>query len=211
MSWIVAIENSLPYWLLVSFFGLYPVVTSIFWIIGGMFYHFRRDKRIPPKAEYTGDFPFVSILIPAYCEEETIALALEGALCLDYPDFEVIAINDGSVDGTVQRVLPFLADPRVRLLDKHINEGKAMALNDALICAKGDLVLVMDADSIPDRMLLRRMVPHFAWPNVGAVAGNPRVRNRRSLLAKLQAVEFTSVIGLLRRAQRIWGRVMCVS
>ncbi len=211
MSWIVAIENSWPYWLLVAFFGLYPVVTSILWVIGGMIYYFRRDIGTLPEPEFTGDLPTVSILIPAYCEEQTIAHALEGAVHLDYPDYEVIVINDGSVDGTVGRVLPFLADPRVRLLDKHINEGKAMALNDALMCAKGDLVLVMDADSIPDPMLLRRMVPHFAWPNVGAVAGNPRVRNRRTLLAKVQTVEFTSVIGLLRRAQRIWGRIMCVS
>ncbi len=210
MSWLLAIENSFPYWCVVCFYGLYPIVTSLLWMIGGMTYYFRRDLS-RKTIETTGDLPLVSILIPAYCEEETIAQALEGAVRLDYPEYEVIVVNDGSVDRTVERVLPFLADPHVRLLDKQVNEGKAMALNDGLACAKGDLVLVMDADSIPDPMLLRRMAPHFRSPHVGAVAGNPRVRNRTNLLARLQAVEFTSVIGLLRRAQRIWGRVMCVS
>ena len=55
------------------------------------------------------------------------------------------------------------------------------------------------------------MTPHFKSARVGAVAGNPRVRNADNLLSRLQAIEFSSVIGLMRRAQRIWGRVMCVS
>ena len=86
-----------------------------------------------------------------------------------------------------------------------------MALNDAIPCARGDLILVMDADTIPEPQVLTVMVQHFKSPNVGAVAGNARVRNRNNWLSKLQAVEFSSVIGLLRRAQRVWGRIMCVS
>jgi len=69
----------------------------------------------------------------------------------------------------------------------------------------------MDADTIPEPQVLTVMVQHFKSPNVGAVAGNARVRNRNNWLSKLQAVEFSSVIGLLRRAQRVWGRIMCVS
>ena len=115
------------------------------------------------------------------------------------------------MDRTVDVVKPFLTDPRVRLLDKRCNEGKAMALNDALPLTRGDLVVIVDSDALPDATILRHMVPHFESARVAAVAGNPRVYNRRTLLAKLQAIEFSSVIGLLRRAQRAWGRVMCVS
>jgi len=165
----------------------------------------------PEPAADDDECPFVSILIPAYFEEAGIARALHGITQLDYPNYEVIIINDGSTDRTVEEVLPFLSDPRVRLLDKHINEGKAMALNDAIPCTKGDLILVMDADTIPEPEVLRMMTPHFQTPNVGAVCGNARVRNRTNTLTRVQAVEFSSVIGLLRRAQRIWGRVMCVS
>jgi biofilm PGA synthesis N-glycosyltransferase PgaC len=92
-----------------------------------------------------------------------------------------------------------------------VNEGKGMALNDAIPMARGELVLVMDGDTVPERDVLKLMAAHFESPNVGAVSGNARVRNRKNMLTSLQAVEFSSVIGLLRRAQRIWGRIMCVS
>jgi biofilm PGA synthesis N-glycosyltransferase PgaC len=130
---------------------------------------------------------------------------------VDYPNFEVIVINDGSTDRTVEIVKPFLRDPRFRLLDKRVNEGKAMALNDAIPLARGELLVIIDSDALPDRALLTHMAPHFDSARLAAVAGNPRVLNRRTVLAKLQAIEFSSVIGLMRRAQRIWGRVMCVS
>jgi biofilm PGA synthesis N-glycosyltransferase PgaC len=55
------------------------------------------------------------------------------------------------------------------------------------------------------------MVPHFQSPRVGAVTGNPRVLNRFTLLSKLQAIEFTSIISLQRRAQRVWGRILTMS
>jgi biofilm PGA synthesis N-glycosyltransferase PgaC len=91
------------------------------------------------------------------------------------------------------------------------NEGKAMALNDGLRCARGEILLVIDADAKPDPQILRWIVPHFSSPRVGAVTGNPRVANRRTLLARLQAIEFTSIISLQKRAQRVWGRILTVS
>ena len=210
MLWLIqAIEESHLYWLAVQFYGIYPIVTSLIWITTALTYFYRHDLREQPDDDsFT---PFVSILTPAYYEEASIASALRGLTSIDYPNYEVIVINDGSKDRTVERVKPFLSDPRVRLLDKKFNEGKAMALNDAIPCAKGDLILVMDADTIPEPQVLKVMVQHFRSPNVGAVAGNARVRNSNNWLSQLQAVEFSSVIGLLRRAQRVWGRVMCVS
>ena len=206
---ITVIEHSQWYWRAVQFYGLYPIVTSLIWIVTALIYFYHRDLRGEPLKE--GDaLPFVSILIPAYCEEASIGRSLEGLVRLDYPNYEIIVINDGSPDRTAEKVKPYLMDPRVRFVDKRVNEGKAMAMNDAIPCARGEFVLIMDADSIPDPAMIRYMVAHFQHPNVGAVAGNPRVRNRSNLLAKLQAVEFSSVIGLMRRAQRVWGQVMCV-
>jgi biofilm PGA synthesis N-glycosyltransferase PgaC len=203
------IEGSPIYTAMLAYFGLYPIITSLVWMISALVYFKRRDRQ--PAQRDDSDSPFVSIVIPAYCEEQMIGEALAGALRLDYPSFEIIVIDDGSTDRTAERVKPFLRDPRVRLISKSVNEGKAMGLNDALPCMRGELFVIMDADAIPDRMMLRHLVPHFRSARVGAVAGNPRVRNRNSILAKLQAVEFSSVIGLMRRAQRTWGRVMCVS
>jgi biofilm PGA synthesis N-glycosyltransferase PgaC len=86
-----------------------------------------------------------------------------------------------------------------------------MALNDAIPCLRGDLVLIMDADAYPDPMLLRAMVPHFRSARVGGVTGNPKVANRATFLSKLQIIEFTSIVSLLRRAQRVWGRLLTMS
>ena len=210
IEWLKTIEQSSLYTAALIFYGLHPMLTSVIWMVTGMTYFRRRDLSA---SQVTDDsyFPWVSVLIPAYCEEKLIGSMLSTVLQIDYPNFEVIVINDGSDDGTAEEIKPYLSDPRLRLLDKKINEGKAMALNDAILCARGEFLLTLDADSIPDPMVLRRMVPHFQSARVAGVAGNARVRNRRTLIAKLQAVEFTSVIGLLRRSQRIWGRVMCVS
>ena len=205
------IEQSSVYWFFVHFYGFYPVVTSLIWVTTAVLYYVKYDTSSGPEMPEDGPWPSISILIPAYFEEAGIAKALDGLTNLDYPDYEVIVINDGSTDRTVEEVLPYLSDPRVRLLDKHVNEGKAMAMNDAIPCAKGELILVMDADTIPEPQVLRTMAVHFRSPEVGAVSGNARVRNRTNTLTRVQAVEFSSVIGLLRRAQRVWGRIMCVS
>jgi biofilm PGA synthesis N-glycosyltransferase PgaC len=86
-----------------------------------------------------------------------------------------------------------------------------MAMNDALPCLRGEIVLVMDADASPDPQILRWMVPHFTSARVAGVTGNPRVHNRVTFLSQLQLIEFTSIVSLLRRAQRIWGRILTMS
>jgi len=203
------IEASNIYLAAIVFYGLYPLMTCFIYIVTALIYYFRRADR--PKHLVDSDLPFVSVILPAYCEEDVIEHSIKGILNLNYPRFELLIVNDGSTDKTSEKVRPFLSNPKVRFLDKLSNEGKAMALNDAILCAKGELVMIMDADAVPDPGLLSAMVPHFKSARVGAVAGNPRVRNATNLLSKLQAIEFSSVIGLMRRAQRIWGRVMCVS
>jgi len=202
-------EKSWVYLAMIGFYGLYPIVTCLIYIITAVSYSYRRPPVSEPLPE--DELPFVSVIIPAFCEEEVIAHSVAAALKIDYPDFEVIVVNDGSTDRTAEKVQPFLRDPRVRLIDKKVNEGKAMALNDAIMCSKGELLFIMDADAVPHYNVLRAMVPHFRSARVAGVAGNPRVRNDSNLLCRLQAIEFSSVIGLMRRAQRIWGRVMCVS
>jgi biofilm PGA synthesis N-glycosyltransferase PgaC len=209
-EYITFFEDTWIYTTAVGFYGLYPILTSLVYIVTAVIYYVRRPRK-PLQYLSEDELPFVSVIIPAYCEEEVISQSIRGVLNMDYPRFELIVVNDGSTDRTADVVRTYLKDRRVRLLDKRINEGKAMALNDAVLCAQADLILIMDADAVPDRNLLRAMVPHFRWGRVAAVAGNPRVRNTDNLLSRLQAIEFSSVIGLMRRAQRIWGRVMCVS
>jgi biofilm PGA synthesis N-glycosyltransferase PgaC len=209
---IEAIERSPAYWVALSFLATYPVVSSIMWVTNALTYFLRREYRKrggpPPLPDPP---PPVSVLIAAYCEELHIRDTIESCLRLDYPDFEVVVVDDGSTDRTVAEVLPYVLDGRVRLIAKATNEGKAMALNDAIPCLRGDIVVVMDADAQPVPLMLRHLVPHFAAPRVAAVTGNPRVVDRQTLLSRLQVVEFTSIVSLQRRAQRVWGRILTMS
>ena len=208
-------QHTTLYWVMLIYFGFYPVFSAVVWVTTSVIYFFRKERM--GKEEEAALYalpeppPMVSVLIPTYCEEEGIAATLEAALRIDYPRFEIVVVDDGSTDGTVARVMPYVERGTVRLVRKTVNEGKAMALNDALPCLNGEIVLALDADAVVESGILRALVPHFSSARVAAVTGNPRVSNRRSLLSKIQLIEFTSVVGLLRRAQRVWGRIQTVS
>jgi biofilm PGA synthesis N-glycosyltransferase PgaC len=208
-----AVQAHPVYWWSLIFFAAYPVLSAITWVTTGLHFYLRRERgqeqlQSPPALER---HPKVSVLIPAYCEAKVIAETIEAALRIDYPDFEVVVVDDASTDRTRDIVAPYAGRGRVRLVVKERNEGKAMAMNDALPCLNGELVLVLDADACPDPQILRWMVPHFRSARVAGVTGNPRVHNRITFLAHLQVVEFTSIVSLLRRAQRIWGRILTMS
>lgn len=208
---LAALQHTLGYDIALVFFSCYPIVTSIMWITTALLFRWRWENGGPAAGAPRQDWPFVSVLVPAHNEEAVIARSVQAMLRLDYPAFEVIVIDDGSTDATLAALRPLAADPRLRIVRKRVNEGKAMAMNDALALARGDILLGLDADAEPEPQLLRFMVPHFDSPRVAAVTGNPRVRNTTTFLARLQAVEFSSIISLLRRAQRIWGRIVTVS
>jgi biofilm PGA synthesis N-glycosyltransferase PgaC len=214
VSLVTLLEAVQAHWLYTAalvYFAWYPIVTSLVWIFTSSVYFLRREREEDPGFYEMERWPPVSGLVPAYNEQEHIRDSVESMLDLDYPDFEVLVIDDCSTDATLERILPLARAGRIRLIHKTTNEGKAMALNDAVRAARGEILVVLDADARPDPRLLRAMVPHFRFPRVGGVTGNPRVENRRTFLAKLQAIEFTSIISLQRRAQRIWGRILTMS
>jgi poly-beta-1,6-N-acetyl-D-glucosamine synthase len=157
-------------------------------------------------------WPLVSILVPAYREAETITSALRSLIELDYPRYEIIVVDDGSPDDTSVRAEAFVGDHghcRLHLLRKP-NGGKWSALNLAFQRAKGDLVLCIDADSRLRRDALKRLVARMDRPEVAGVAGQITVRNRRSIITRLQAYEYIVANGGLRTAQSLFGLVLVV-
>ena len=132
-----AISDSVPYRGALVFYGAYPITMACVWVVLSIGFARRRERpaaapdpnapAIPPVP-----LPFVSVVIPAHKEAETIGRTLEALLALDYPSYEVIVVNDGSTDDTAAVVRRYLHTGVVRLLDKTINEGKAMGLNDAM-------------------------------------------------------------------------------
>jgi poly-beta-1,6-N-acetyl-D-glucosamine synthase len=193
-----------------GFVAGYPIVTGVMWTLTSLIFY-SKNERTPLPAPPDAELPFVSVIVAAYCEEAVIERTLRSLLALDYPDYEIIVVDDGSTDRTPALLAPYAADGRIRLLEKRVNEGKAMALNDAIPIARGDIVTIVDADIQPEPDTLRHLVVHFRHGRVAAVAGNPQVTNTASLLAKVQATEFASIVSVLRRAQRVWGRILTVS
>jgi biofilm PGA synthesis N-glycosyltransferase PgaC len=211
VGFLETLQHSLLFQAALAYFAAYPIVTSIMWVTTSLMFRIRWEPRDGEAVQPIGPLPPVSVLVPAHNEEAVIVRSVRAMLTMDYPNFEVIVIDDGSTDDTAGALCRLAGHPRLRIVRKSENEGKAMALNDALPLTRGEIVLILDADAEPAPELLRWMVPHFAAARVGGVTGNPRVRNTDTFLARLQSIEFSSIISLLRRSQRIWGRIVTVS
>ena len=158
-------------------------------------------------------WPLVSVFVPAHNEAENIEAALESLLTLDYPCFEVIVVDDGSTDDTYERALPFAGtyDRCTLRVYRKPNGGKWSAHNLAFRRSLGELVLCLDADSRVDPASLQCMVVHMANPEIAAVAGQIRVRNRGNLLTRLQAMEYLMGNGCARMAMSYSGTVLIVA
>jgi len=152
--------------------------------------------------------PPISLIAPAHNEEKSIRLAVRNLLELDYPEFEVIVINDGSQDRTLQELheefnlrlvhAVYVQDvvsarvkglyrsnvaPRLLVIDKEAGGSKADAVNAGLNAATSPYVCVVDADSVLERdALLRIMIPILADPkHVVGAGGIVRVLNGSEL------------------------------
>ena len=201
--------------LIFQFTFFYPLTMSLLWIAGGLNYYLRRERgsrgRTDPP-ELMSE-PFVSILIPCHNEGEQVDETIEAALAQRYPNFEVIAINDGSRDHTAERLNALAAThERLRVIHLDRNLGKANAMRMGALAAHGEYLVCIDGDALLDQYATHWMLSHLlSGARVGAVTGNPRIRNRSTLLGKLQVGEFSSIIGMIKRAQRVYGRIFTVS
>jgi poly-beta-1,6-N-acetyl-D-glucosamine synthase len=128
------------------FVALYPVVTSMMWVSGGILFRCLEepDRRTPEPTQWPG----VTVLIPAYNEEAVIAISVEAALNADYADLEALVLDDGSVDKTAAVAAETVGDdPRCRVIRDPVNREKADRLNQGFRLARHELVVVTDADT----------------------------------------------------------------
>ncbi len=201
---------------LFSFAFYYPLFMSWVWMIGAIYYYFhweRADSGDPEQPPALPEYPPCSILLPCFNEGDNVRETMAWLMAQGYPDYEVIAINDGSSDNT-GAILDELAlqYPKLRVIHFASNQGKAMGLRMGALASKHDYLICIDGDAILHPNAVQWLMRHLVAGNrVGAVTGNPRIRNRSTLLGRLQVGEFSSIIGLIKRAQRIYGRVFTVS
>lgn len=200
---------------ILAYVFFYPVLMSMVWMVGGISFFLRyerRPHRIVHQPPARDDYPLIAVLVPCFNEEAHVEETIEALMELQYPNFEVIAINDGSKDRTGDLLNALAASfPKLRVIHQLQNQGKAVGLNTAALMTRAEILLGIDGDARLDPYCLHWLIRHFDDPEVAAVTGNPRVRNRSTLLGRIQVGEFSSIVGLIKRAQRSVGLIFTVS
>ncbi|MDT2827006.1 glycosyltransferase [Enterococcus viikkiensis] len=185
----------------------YPILGGFAWFIGELCYsllfNYRQKEwiEIPEEIE-----PFITIMVPAHNEEIVIGKTIEYLMNqLNYSNYEVLVTDDGSTDET-PAILRRLSDQyeNLRVIRIEKNKGKAHAFDIGVAFAKGELILSNDADTVPEPEALNYYVNFFIRKdarNIAAVTANMDVQNRTKLIAKSQTVEFSSIVGIIKRTQ----------
>ena len=157
--------------------------------------------------------PRVAVLIPAYNEEKVIARTIRSVMMSNYKNLRIVVIDDGSSDKTYEVALHAypeqIASGRLTVITKP-NGGKADALNYALDHIDEEIYVGIDADGVIAHDAITNLVPHFADPTIGAVAGNAKVGNRVNLWTRWQALEYITSQNFERRALDLFNVVMVV-
>ena len=166
-----------------------------------------RERRLRFDDSYR---PPVSVVIAAYNEGKVIARTIDAVLRNNYPDLEVIVVDDGSKDDTSGEALRIAAAASNVKLIRQENAGKAAALNNGIGAAKGEIIIALDADTIFKADTIEKLVRRFADANVGAVAGNVKVGNRINPLTFWQAIEYITSQNVDRRAYSLLNSVTVV-
>ncbi len=152
------------------------------------------------RTKLPSSFPRVSVIIPAFNEAKVIVQSVERILASNYPDLQVIVVDDGSTDGTSAVVArSFGARANVKLLTVP-NGGKANAINLGLAEASGEIIVALDADTLFEPHTIASLARWFEDPTIGGVAGNAKVGNRINTITRWQALEYVSAQNLERRA-----------
>ncbi|WP_083960508.1 poly-beta-1,6-N-acetyl-D-glucosamine synthase [Methylomonas lenta] len=202
--------------LLLEFAFYYPLFMAYLWMIGAFIYYFHWEKNShfdPDHPPILQSYPPVSIVVPCHNEGREIADTIEFLLQQQYPDFEIIAVNDGSQDNTLDILLELAAKhPQLRVINLEQNQGKAVALRTGALFSNNEYLICIDGDALLAPHATTWIMQHLlSGPRVAAVTGNPRIRTRSTLLGKIQVGEFSAIIGLIKRAQRVYGRIFTVS
>src|SRR5690606_24620689 len=201
---------------LMLFIFFYPLFMGAIWISGALYFWFQWERHWawrPSDPPVIPEDCLVTILIPCYNEQANCEETISAALSQQHQHIEVIAINDGSSDDTGQ-LLDQLSqrDERLRIIHLANNQGKAMALTMGALAARSPCLVCIDGDALLESDAVSYLVhPLIAHPQVAAITGNPRIRTRSTLVGRIQVGEFSSIIGLIKRTQRVFGRLFTVS
>lgn len=157
--------------------------------------HKKRQLKKNPQIINQNFKPFITVMVPAHNEESVISKTVMNILEMDYENFEVIVIDDRSEDNTAS-VIKDLENNHEKVIalvrDKNAFPGKSAVLNDALLLAKGEAILVFDADARIESDFLSKLVPNLEPADVGAVQARKVIINKDfNFLTRCQNNEYT--------------------
>jgi cellulose synthase/poly-beta-1,6-N-acetylglucosamine synthase-like glycosyltransferase len=210
ISTIIAIFYSLDIYSIIIAYGMnLTFTTTCFYLPLAVYqkYFKKIAKASPPLL-----MPPVTIIVPAYNEEKTVGLTIDSLIESDYSNKEVIIVDDGSIDQTYAIASKYkrrFPNGRFSLLRKQ-NGGKSSAINYALRFAKGEIIIVIDSDSIVERNAIKEIVKNFENPDVVGVAGYVKVLNTSNILTKCTALEVVIAFNIVGRAFSLFGSIIII-
>jgi len=151
----------------------------------------RQSKQKPGrKPAERGALPVFSIVVPVKNEEKVVGRLLNALSELSYPagKKEIIIVEDGSTDRSVDVCEAFAREKRLnmRVVQRRFSDGKPSALNSGITYAKGDIVGVFDADSVPASDALLNVCKYFEDPQVAAVQGRTlSINSEENMLTRI--------------------------
>lgn len=201
--------NKANYLVVDSFFILQKFIYGLFFVgiflsIGRMIFlgimaSIEKSSSLLKKERSTAK-PKVSIIVPAYNESVTAVKTINNLLKSDYPNFDILFVNDGSKDNTLEAVTnAFKGNDKVRVFDKP-NGGKASALNYGIAHTEAAFLVCVDADTQLKPNAVSKLMESFVNDDVGAVAGNVKVGNLVNWLTNWQSIEYITAQNFDRRA-----------
>ncbi len=162
---------------------------AIYFLVFYLLIYMNNKKEIFNHPEAKREYS-ISVLVPAFDEEKTIKETINAIFNVDYPIKELIVINDGSSDKTKEIVKSLMKKyPKLKLINKK-NSGKGDSINEGIRIAKGELIVIVDADSYPARDSFRKMTGYFDDEKTGAATCVFIPRNNRTFFEKMQDIEY---------------------
>ncbi|MGD0804534.1 MAG: glycosyltransferase [Candidatus Bathyarchaeia archaeon] len=190
---------------LVVYSTLMPAHTLIIFSISWLLYRNRAD------GEVSGDL--VSVIIPIFNQKALIRIVIEAVFKSSYKNIEVIAVDDGSKDGTSDLLDEIgLEHPEIKIIHKE-NGGKRTAVATGFFASRGRYVVLMDSDSIIDPDAITELMKAFKGnPRVGGMVGNGKVWNaEKNLLTKSQSAWYDYCFNIHKKCESYFGTVLCCS
>jgi len=187
------------------------LVASMLRLVGLGILAIRKQQSIQNNLiPFNGVYPHVSIIVPAYNEEVNAVASLNNLLRCDYPNFDIVFVDDGSKDRTFEVVTTAFKDhPKMKIFSK-VNGGKATALNFGIAQTNAAFVVCIDADTRLKPDAVRLMMQHFSNEKTAAVAGNVKVGNEVNMLTRWQSIEYICSQNFDRKAFSIINAITVV-